>query len=90
MRIGTGAVRRWTVIALALALTACGGAESEAPAAVQGGPAVEGLTPEQIQAEAEAMSPEEAESLGIVDSTIHVESLTSPGDTVLQQDTTRQ
>jgi hypothetical protein len=70
-----------------LLLAACGGGGDE------GGPAAEpaamdtlnqqemdGLSREQIEARAEAMTPEQAQALGIVDTTIHVESLTS--DTV--------
>lgn len=45
--------------------------------------ALDGLSAEQIRARAEAMSPERAEALGIIDTTIHVESLQDPGDSIL-------
>jgi hypothetical protein len=39
--------------------------------------AMGGLTPDQIKARADSMSPARAESLGIVDTTIHVEAVDS-------------
>jgi hypothetical protein len=55
-------------------LTACGGGadapESSAPATGEGAP----LSREELEASAAAMSPETAESLGIVDTTIGVQS----------------
>jgi hypothetical protein len=54
-------------------------------------PEYEGLSPEEIQLQAEPMTPEEAERLGIVDTTIRIESpinpdtvLPIPGDTALR------
>jgi hypothetical protein len=44
--------------------------------------ALGGIPPEQLQREGEAMSPEQAEQLGIVDTTIHVEDLGEGTDTV--------
>lgn len=38
---------------------------------------IDGLSREQIQRTAQPMTPEQAEALGIVDSTIHVESMSS-------------
>ncbi len=35
-------------------------------------PALDGLTPEQIEQRAEAMAPEQAEQLGVIDTTIRV------------------
>jgi hypothetical protein len=49
--------------------------------------AVEGLSPEQIRAQAEEMSPEQAEQLGIVDTTIHMENLANPDSLVELTDT---
>ena len=69
-------------------LAACGGGEE--PAAEPAGGAIEdGLSPEQIREQAEPMSPERAEALGIIDTTIHLEKLTSPGDSALLADTVR-
>lgn len=60
----------------ALLLAACGGgAADDAPAEADTTAVLEGLSPEEIQAEAEALPPEVAESLGIVDTTIHMENL---------------
>jgi hypothetical protein len=73
-----------------LALSGCGRDEpAMEPGAVSGAeePAVDGLTPEEIRRQAEPMSPEQAEQLGIVDTTIHVEQLTTPEDTMLRPDT---
>jgi len=51
-------------------------------------PAAEGLSPEEIRRQAEPMSPEQAEQRGIVvDTTIHVEQLATPEDTLLTPDT---
>lgn len=72
----------WALLALLVVLAGCGGAEEQAevePAADPG--AMDGLTPEQIRLQAEPMSPAVAESLGIVDSTIHIED-PFPGDSV--------
>lgn len=79
-------VRAVLIPSAALVLVGCdpmGGASESAvdndPAATR--PAIDGLSREQIEARAEAMSPAQAESLGIVDRTIHVEQL-APQDTV--------
>lgn len=56
------------------------GAEVETTVTADTG-ALGGLTPAEIRARAEPMSPEVAESLGIVDTTIHVE-VHDPNDTL--------
>lgn len=45
--------------------------------------ALDGLSAEQVQAEASSMTPEQAEALGIVDTTIHAESPQSPDDSII-------
>ena len=45
--------------------------------------ALDGMSADQVRAEASSMTPEQAEALGIVDSTIHVESLQSPDDSII-------
>lgn len=45
--------------------------------------ALDGLSTEQVQEQARPLSPEQAEALGIVDTTIHVESMQSPEDSAL-------
>ena len=65
-----------SVSLLCLLPAACAPSEEEVPAAtgeVNGDEGVRALTREQLQEQAEAMSPEVAESLGIVDSTIRIE-----------------
>jgi hypothetical protein len=52
------------------------GAGSADPAGVIGG-----VSPERIERDAQSMSPEQAEQLGIVDTTIHMENLGEPTDT---------
>lgn len=47
--------------------------------------ALDGMSAEQVQAEASSMTPEQAEALGIVDSTIHVERLQSPDDSIISR-----
>lgn len=62
---------------LLLPLASCGGADEASDASPNAAAAdgeVPPLTREQIEAEAEAMSPEVAESLGIVDTTIRIQS----------------
>jgi hypothetical protein len=62
----------------AVLLTACGredvrSAEGrEALVADTAAPGLDGMSAEQIEQRAEAMSPERAEELGVVDTTIHV------------------
>lgn len=59
---------------LFVALAAGCGGSTEAPEATSASDGeVGGLTREQIQQRAEAMSPEVAESLGIIDTTIRIE-----------------
>lgn len=45
--------------------------------------ALDGLSAQQVEAEASSMTPEQAEALGIVDSTIHVERMQSPDDSLI-------
>jgi hypothetical protein len=69
-----------TTLSLIVIAGACGGsAEPPETSTVVDGE-VSPLTREQIEEHAEAMSPEEAESLGIVDTTIAIEAPT-PADT---------
>jgi hypothetical protein len=71
------------VLTLGLALlSACGGAEPD-PEPRFSEPEYEGLTREEIERQAEAMTPEEAERLGIIDTTIRIEVPVGP-DTLLQ------
>ena len=61
---------------LCLLPAACGPSDEEVPPAssdANGDEGIRALTREQLQQQAEAMSPEVAESLGIVDSTIRIE-----------------
>jgi hypothetical protein len=74
---------RALVAALLLALSVAGGCRREEEPAQEGAAAADGLSRDQIEERAEAMSPEQAEQMGIVDSTIHVEQLTSPEDSAL-------
>jgi len=55
-------------------LLACGNGEPETAPQTPRDPETTPLTREEIELQAEAMSPEVAESLGIVDSTILIES----------------
>lgn len=69
------------VLPLALAAAGCGGretADDTETSAVPDTGAMGGLSREEIARRAEAMPPEVAESLGIVDTTIRVESLQRP------------
>ena len=64
------------VVPLAILSSGCGQPEevpTEDAAAVDTTGAFQGLSPEEISSRAEPMSPEVAESLGIVDTTIHIE-----------------
>ena len=75
---------------LGLALAgACDRGQAPPDGAAEAG-TLDGLSPDQIRQQAEAISPERAEELGIIDSTIHLEQLTSPGDSLILQDTTRR
>ena len=72
----------WSVVlVLAMVAGGCGEAEPEVQPAEAPG-ALDGLSPEQIRARAEPMSPAMAESLGIVDTTIHIESPYPAADTL--------
>lgn len=53
---------------------ACGGSEQPSEGTSTGQTEVTPLTREEIRERAEAMSPQVAESLGIVDTTIHIQS----------------
>ncbi len=59
----------------------------ETAAAPAADAAMDGLSPEQIRQQAEPMSPEQAAQLGIVDTTIHLEQLVSPDDSLLFSET---
>lgn len=64
------------VVPVAILSSGCGGAEEfpQEEAVVEDTTgAFQGLSPEEISTRAEPMSPEVAESLGIVDTTIHIE-----------------
>jgi hypothetical protein len=74
--VGTG-----LLVLFAGGIAACGGSgegTTRDPAVGVDTGAMGGLTPEEIRARAEPMSPEKAESLGIVDTTIHVEAHENP------------
>jgi hypothetical protein len=89
------ATRPVLLLALPCALLAAGcgrgGGEGAAPADAAAETdttnrqALDGLSAEQVQAEASSMTPEQAEALGIVDSTIHVERLQSPDDSIISR-----
>lgn len=79
--------RRWSLFALLLAAPGgCGGPEEvgdDTRGTVPVGEGFEGLSPEEIRAHAESMSPAVAESLGIIDTTIHVEERVSDDTAVV-------
>ncbi len=80
-------------LTLLLAAVASQGCQRDEPAAEPGvteEPAVGGLSPEEIRMQAEPMSPEQAEQAGIVDTTIYVEQLATPEDTIMTPDTLPQ
>lgn len=64
---------------LAMSLSACGGDADPEDTAVEG--AVEGVSSEEMVGQASPMSLEEAESLGIVDTTVSVGPPVGPADT---------
>lgn len=66
------AARLLSALAVVLAASACAGGEPD-ESAVQSDPEAPALTREEIERQAEAMSPAMAESLGIVDTTIRIE-----------------
>jgi hypothetical protein len=75
-------LRAIVVVALLAPLSAgCGAAEETPGAAGEAEAEVPALTRDEIREHAEAMSPEVAESLGIVDTTIRIES-PMPADSV--------
>ncbi|MEX2581954.1 MAG: hypothetical protein WD766_01695 [Gemmatimonadota bacterium] len=61
-------------------LGGCNGEDEAAPAAVE--PEYEGLSREQIEADATPMTPEEAERLGIVDTMIRLQPPMNPDSVV--------
>lgn len=69
--------RAWAPLAvLAMMSSGCRGAEEfpdSEPEVLDTAGAFQGLSPEEIRSRAEPMSPAVAESLGIVDTTIHIE-----------------
>ncbi len=71
---------RAALVLLALAPAACGDDEAEPGAAVvrDTAAAVDGLSREQIEERARAMSPEQAESLGIIDTITRIEPPVAP------------
>ena len=86
MRVGARLLCASLLCCLPIAVSGCreqsAKVRSDTTAADTG--AIGGLTPDQIRARAEPMSPAKAESLGIVDTTIHVETQ-DPSDTLLMQ-----
>lgn len=87
------AVRRPLLLALLCALLAAGcgrdqggsaaAADTAAVVDTTNRQALDGMSADQVRAEASSMTPEQAEALGIVDTTIHVESLQSPDDSII-------
>jgi hypothetical protein len=73
------------LLVLATSLAACGDAAEEPPASA-GDPEYQGLSREEIEAEATPMTPAVAESLGIVDTTILMQPPMNP-DSVVPLDT---
>lgn len=84
MRVSAGWGRVGLLLVVAMVAGGCGtkekGATNDTTTVADTG-AIGGLTPDEIRARAEPMSPEKAESLGIVDTTIHVE-VHDPNDTL--------
>ncbi len=77
MKATTARVRAFCVALGVLSLAGCQ-RESADQATINAEPsdtaarALDGLTPEQIEQRAQGISPQEAEDLGVVDTTIHV------------------
>src|SRR5690606_23519807 len=65
-----------------LALGACGGDAADEPVVTDQPQRYEGLSPAEIQSQAEPMTQEEAERLGIVDTTIGVGAPMNPDSVV--------
>ena len=72
MRSSRGAVA--AIVGMFVVGSGCGASDPGPEAGAVGDGEVQGLTREQIEEHAEAMSPEVAESLGIIDTTIRIES----------------
>jgi hypothetical protein len=70
-----------SAICMGLVVPACRTEPEDAPTASE--PAYDGLSREEIQRQAEQMTPAEAESLGIVDTTIRVEPPMNPDSLLL-------
>ena len=81
MRMVSWLERAALLVCLATAAGGCRGKSAAGTARDATAPedtgAMGGLTPDQIRARADSMSPARAESLGIVDTTIHVEAVDS-------------
>lgn len=77
------------ILALLAPASACNGDTDADAARIQADrdtvneSALDGLSRTQIERQAEPMSPEQAEQLGVIDSTIHLEDPTVDMDTVL-------
>lgn len=84
--IGTGTARRLgTLVLLGLLGTACRAEEApnEEEASVPTGDAVvDGVTNEELEQNAQPMSPEQAERMGIIDSTIRIDNPAATADTI--------
>lgn len=74
-----------SIAMLLLLVLACQPAGDEGPDTTEAADsgALDGLTREQIRARARPMTPEDAEALGIVDTTIHLEDPTVDLDTII-------
>ncbi len=71
------------VLALVV-LSACGPAEQQVAEPPLREPEYDGLSREQIEEQASPMTPEEAERLGIIDSSIHIEPPINPDSFILE------
>lgn len=80
----TGTARRLgTLVLLGLLGTACRAEEAPQEASTPTGDAVvDGVTNEELEQNAQPMSPEQAERMGIVDSTIRIDNPAAGSDTV--------
>lgn len=77
------AARIPAVLLALLLLGACEQPEQEAPQPPLREPEYDGLSREQIEERASSMTPEEAERLGIIDSTIHIEPPINPDSVII-------